>query len=112
MLARICERLPGANGDVILSALGLVTRTEAKYLKGAVSYGGPCFSRDNISLVQLAQQLGVPPDLAQTVDPFNRLQGIWLADLVQHRVQNGAHRKAPGTSQAIVGILGLTYKAG
>src|SRR3984885_10029704 len=112
MLARICERLPGANVDVITSALGLDTRIGAKYLKGAVSYGGPCFPRDNLALVQLAQQLGVPPDLAQTVDRFNRLQGIWLADLVQHRVQNGAHTKAPGTSQAIVGILGLTYKAG
>jgi UDPglucose 6-dehydrogenase len=96
--------LPGANVDVITSALGLDTRIGAKYLKGAVSYGGPCFPRDNLALVQLAQQLGVPPDLAQTVDRFNRLQGIWLADLVQHRVQN---RK-----QGTVGILGLTYKAG
>lgn len=104
MLARICEKLPGANVDVITSALGLDTRIGAKYLKGAVSYGGPCFPRDNLALVQLAQQLGVPPDLAQTVDRFNRLQGIWLADLVQHRVQ---HRK-----QRTVGILGLTYKAG
>ncbi len=104
MLARICERLPGANVDVITSALGLDTRIGAKYLKGAVSYGGPCFPRDNLALVQLAQQLGVPPDLAQTVDRFNRLQGIWLADLVQRRVQ---HRK-----QGTVGILGLTYKAG
>src|SRR3984957_8418170 len=107
-LARICERLPGANVDVITSALGLDTRIGAKYLKGAVSYGGPCFPRDNLALVQLAQQLGVPPDLAQTVDRFNRLQGIWLADLVQHRLQQGTHKRAPGT----VGILGLTYKAG
>jgi len=44
--------------------------------------------------------LGVPPDLAQTVDRFNRLQVPWLADLVQHRTKGSA------------GILGLTYKAG
>jgi len=100
MLARICERLPGANVDVITSALGLDTRIGAKYLKGALSYGGPCFPRDNLALAQLAQQLGVPPDLAQTVDRFNRSQVPWLADLVQHRTKNTA------------GILGLTYKAG
>jgi UDPglucose 6-dehydrogenase len=100
MLARICERLPGANVDVITSALGLDTRIGPKYLKGAVSYGGPCFPRDNLALAQLAQQLGVPPDLAQTVDRFNRLQISWLADLVQHRTERTA------------GILGLTYKAG
>ena len=106
MLARICERLPGANVDVITSALGLDTRIGAKYLKGAVSYGGPCFPRDNLALVQLAQQLGVPPDLAQTVDRFNRAQGLWLADLVQHSMK---HRTQ---GQSTVGILGLTYKAG
>lgn len=99
MLARICEQLPGANVDVITSALGLDTRIGPKYLKGALSYGGPCFPRDNLALAQLAQQLHVPPDLAQTVDRFNRAQVSWLADVVQ---------RTKGT----VGILGLTYKAG
>lgn len=100
MLARICERLSGANVDVITSALGLDTRIGPKYLKGAVSYGGPCFPRDNLALAQLACQLGVPADLAQSVDRFNRSQVTWLANLVQQRTRKTA------------GILGLTYKAG
>ena len=100
MLARICEQLPGANVDVITSAVGNDTRIGPKYLKGAVSYGGPCFPRDNLALAQLARQIGVPPDLAQAVDGFNRKQIQWLADEVQKRCQGTA------------GILGLTYKAG
>ncbi len=100
MLARICEQLPGADVDVITSALGNDTRIGAKYLKGAVSYGGPCFPRDNLAMAQLARGLGVPPDLAQAVDRFNRSQVQWLADLVQQR--------GSGTAS----ILGLTYKAG
>ena len=100
MLARICEQLPGANVDVVTTALGNDTRIGAKYLKGALSYGGPCFPRDNLALAQLARQLGVPPDLAQAVDRFNRGQITWLADLVQQR------------TSGIAGILGLTYKAG
>jgi UDPglucose 6-dehydrogenase len=100
MLARICERLPGANVDVVTTALGNDTRIGAKYLKGALSYGGPCFPRDNLALAQLARQLGVPPDLAQAVDRFNRGQIGWLAELVQQRTKGTA------------GILGLTYKAG
>ncbi len=100
MLARICEQLPGANVDVITAALGNDTRIGPKYLKGAVSYGGPCFPRDNLAMSQLARDLGVPPDLAQAVDSFNRSQVQWLADLVQQR----------GTGTA--GILGLTYKTG
>jgi UDPglucose 6-dehydrogenase len=100
MLARICEQLPGANVDVITTALGNDTRIGPKYLKGAVSYGGPCFPRDNLALAQLARQIGVPPDLAQAVDRFNRTQVQWLADQVQKRCKGTA------------GILGLTYKAG
>jgi len=100
MLARISEKLPGANVDVVTAALGLDTRIGAKYLKGAVSYGGPCFPRDNLALAALARKLGVPPDMAQTVDSFNRSQTHWLAGLVKHQAKGR------------VGILGLTYKPG
>ena len=56
MLARLCEKLPGASVDVVTSALGLDSRIGAKYLKGAVSYGGPCFPRDNLALSAFCPQ--------------------------------------------------------
>jgi len=100
MLARICERLPGADVDVVTQALGLDSRIGSKYLKGAVSYGGPCFPRDNLALVALARSVGAPADIAEATDRFNRGQIRWLADEVERRLPEG------GT----VGILGLTYK--
>ena len=99
MLARICEKLPEANVDVVTSALGLDSRIAQKYLKGAVSYGGPCFPRDNLALAALARQVGAPADIAQVVDRFNRSQVHWLADLVEKHCKGEA-----------AGILGLTYK--
>lgn len=101
MLARICERLPRADVDVVTSALGLDQRIGGKYLKGAISYGGPCFPRDNLALAALAEQLGAPADIAQATHKFNQSQISWLADLAQQNVG----------STGIVGILGLTYKA-
>jgi UDPglucose 6-dehydrogenase len=101
MLARICEKLPEANIDVVTSALGRDTRIGQKYLKGAVSYGGPCFPRDNQALAALARQVGAPADIAQVTDQFNRSQMHWLANLVQEHCTGGT-----------VGILGLTYKEG
>lgn len=100
MLARICEKLPEASVDAVTSALGLDSRIGLKYLKGAVSYGGPCFPRDNLALTALARQLGVPADIARVTDQFNRGQIKWLADLVQ----NNSHQ------DGVAGILGLTYK--
>lgn len=100
MLARICETLPGADVDAVTSALGLDSRIGPKYLKGAVSYGGPCFPRDNLALTALARQVGAPADIAEATDRFNRWQIRWLVDQVQAHLPDG------GT----VGILGLTYK--
>lgn len=100
MLARMCEKLPEANVDVVTKGLGLDTRIGAKYLKGAVSYGGPCFPRDNLAMGALARLLGAPDDIARVTDTFNRSQITWLANLVQSHLSQGAR----------VGVLGLTYK--
>src|SRR5580704_3526490 len=101
MLARICERLPGCDVDVVTRALGLDTRIGGKYLKGAVSYGGPCFPRDNLALLALAEELGAPAEIAQVTHRFNCAQIPWLADLV-------CSQSSCGT----IGVLGLTYKPG
>lgn len=100
MIARLCERLPEADANVVTSALGLDTRIGPRYLKGAVSYGGPCFPRDNRALAALAARAGAFADLAEATDKFNRAQVKWLADLVK------SHR----SGQDAIGILGLTYK--
>jgi UDPglucose 6-dehydrogenase len=100
MLARICERVPGSSVDEVTRALGLDSRIGPKYLKGAISYGGPCFPRDNLALASLARLVGAPADIAQATDSFNRAQIRWLADFVQNSLSGGGP----------VGILGLTYK--
>ena len=99
-LARICERLPGADADVVTGALGLDTRIGPKYLKGALGFGGPCFPRDNVAFNALARDNGVQALLAEATDSFNRKQVAWLADQMLGRLPVGGR----------VGILGLAYK--
>jgi UDPglucose 6-dehydrogenase len=100
MLAHICERLPGADVDVVTEAIGHDTRIGAKYLKGAVGYGGPCFPRDNLAMGRLARDLGAQAELAETTDHENRAEVRRLADLVKKHTRPGSK----------VGILGLSYK--
>jgi UDPglucose 6-dehydrogenase len=78
----------------------LDSRIGPKYLKGAVSYGGPCFPRDNRAFATLATRSGAFSDLADATDRFNRAQISWLAKTVQ------GHR----SGKEGIGILGLTYK--
>jgi UDPglucose 6-dehydrogenase len=100
MLARICEKVPGASVDVVTGAIGLDSRIGAKYLKGAISYGGPCFPRDNVALIALADRVGAPSDLPRATHQFNRAQIQGLAGLVEQHLGDGE----------VAGILGLTYK--
>lgn len=100
MLARMCERLPGADVDVVTDAIGLDTRIGRKYLRGAISYGGPCFPRDNVALATLARTLGAPAFVAEATDSANRDGIERLADLAEQHLPKG------GT----VAVLGLSYK--
>lgn len=100
MLARICERLPGADVDVVTSALGLDSRIGRKYLKGAIGYGGPCFPRDNVAFACFAKEVGASATLAEATDTMNRQQVLELAKIVKSSL--------PEHGQ--VGILGLAYK--
>src|SRR6202007_2619610 len=83
MLARLCEKVPGASVDVVTGAIGLDSRIGGKYLKGAISYGGPCFPRDNVALIALADRVGASSDLPRATHEFNRAQIHRLADTVQ-----------------------------
>ena len=93
MLLRICGEIPGANVDVVTGAMGLDSRIGKKYLKGGVSYGGPCFPRDNRALATLGQSYPL------VIDSFNRAQITWLAKVVEK------NSKGPIT------VRGLAYKA-
>src|SRR6185369_5149751 len=100
MLAQVCERLPGADADVVTTAIGCDSRIGQKYLKGALGYGGPCFPRDNVAFSALARATGAPALLAEATDQLNRRQVPRLAEIIRSRLPKG------GT----VGILGLSYK--
>jgi UDPglucose 6-dehydrogenase len=100
MLAQICEALPGADVDVVTSALGLDARIGGKYLRGATGYGGPCFPRDNVAFSALARELGRPATLAEATDGLNRER----VGQIEARVRS---LLPPGGT---VGVLGLSYK--
>ena len=102
MLAEACERLPGADVDRVTRAIGLDTRVGRRYLTGALSYGGPCFPRDNGALAAALRGLGLDGTLPKAVDAANQLHAAHVAERVRSLLPPG------GTA----GILGLAYKPG
>ncbi|HMD71598.1 MAG TPA: nucleotide sugar dehydrogenase [Bryobacteraceae bacterium] len=100
MLAQVCETIPGADVDVVTTAIGSDSRIGQKYLKGALGYGGPCFPRDNVAFSAVARANGVPALLAEATDQLNKRQVPRLAELILSHLPEG------GTA----GIMGLSYK--
>ena len=100
MLSDICDRLPGADVDIVTQAVGSDSRIGGKYLRGATGFGGPCFPRDNVAFVALAKGLGARADLAEATDRINRSQVDRVAAIIEERLSPGG----------VVGVLGLSYK--
>jgi UDPglucose 6-dehydrogenase len=101
-LANICESATNANIDDITRALGADKRISPYYLKGGLSYGGPCFPRDNRAFSAFAYQYGVDALLAKTTDAVNQLQVENLVRQVMKYVDSD--------KKSVVTVLGLAYK--
>lgn len=57
-ISAICEKV-GADIDDVSKSVGLDERIGRKYLKAGIGFGGSCFKKDILSLVYLAQSLGL-----------------------------------------------------
>ena len=100
MLAEICERLKGADVQVVTQALGKDTRIGGKYLQGALGFGGPCFPRDNIAFGKMAERVGARADIALAGEAINKHQIDRITSLVRKNLD--ASRE--------VAVLGMAYK--
>lgn len=100
MLAELCEKIPGANVDVVTDALGCDSRIGHKYLKGALGYGGPCFPRDGRALIYTAEKFGISLPIAKATDEINQRQVPRLVKKILNFLSENGR----------VSILGLSYK--
>jgi len=99
LLAELCEKIPNGNVDVITESMGLDRRIGKNYLKGALSFGGPCFPRDNRAFSLAAKIQGCNLELPDIVDKINYSHINHITDLVLQHHKGGK-----------ISILGVTYK--
>ncbi len=99
-LRMIAEQFPKANIHTILEAIGSDSRIGQKYLRAGVSFGGPCFPRDNRLLACTARRVGLQAPLAEATD------------LVNDRTKEDLLEKVCGlvAPNELVAVLGLAYK--
>jgi UDPglucose 6-dehydrogenase len=99
-LRLIAEQFPRANIHDVLDAIGTDSRIGKKYLRAGLSYGGPCFPRDNRLLAYTAREAGLTAPLAEASDRVNEMTKQRLVERVKGLV----------AQSDTVAVLGLSYK--
>ena len=77
-MADICEKVGGDVQDVA-RGIGLDGRIGKKFLHAGPGYGGSCFPKDTLALVQTAQQLGAPTRIVEAVVAVNDERKLAMA---------------------------------
>ena len=101
-IADLCEKV-GADVQSVAKGIGLDGRIGAKFLHAGPGYGGSCFPKDTLALVQTARQHDSPVRIISTVVEAN-----------EARKQTMARKIVAAASGSVAGkriaVLGVTFK--
>ncbi|MBL8641674.1 MAG: UDP-glucose/GDP-mannose dehydrogenase family protein [Alphaproteobacteria bacterium] len=98
-IANLCESV-GGNVQDVARGMGLDGRIGSKFLHAGPGYGGSCFPKDTLALVQIGQQHQAPQTIVETVVDVNKARQKSMAD----RVITACGGTVKGKKIAILGI--------
>ena len=101
-IADLCERV-GANVQDVARGMGMDRRIGQKFLHAGAGYGGSCFPKDTLALVETGRDTGAPLSIVEAVIASNDARKAGWA----RRIANALGGSAKGRT---IAILGLTFK--
>lgn len=101
-IANLCEAVD-ADVQEVARGIGLDNRIGAKFLHPGPGYGGSCFPKDTLALLQTAKDAGVDQRIVQTVVQVNDDRKAGMADRVAKALGGSVDAKR-------VAVLGLAFK--
>jgi UDPglucose 6-dehydrogenase len=100
-IAELCERV-GVDVNMVAKGMGLDSRIGPKFLHAGAGFGGSCFPKDSMALIQTGARHGVRLELMESVIRINHGQRVRLLAKVE-RLVGGLRGKT-------IGVLGLAFK--
>jgi UDPglucose 6-dehydrogenase len=101
-VADLCEAV-GADVQEVARGIGLDNRIGPKFLHAGPGYGGSCFPKDTLALLQTAEDRGVPMRIVASVVEVNDARKNAMADRVRAALDGELEGRR-------IGVLGLTFK--
>jgi UDPglucose 6-dehydrogenase len=100
-IADLCEAVDADVQDVA-RGIGLDNRIGAKFLHAGPGYGGSCFPKDTVALLQTAEGAGVAQQIVSTVVKVNDERKAGMAGRVEQALGESLKGKR-------IGVLGLAF---
>jgi UDPglucose 6-dehydrogenase len=100
-IANLCEVVDADVQDVA-RGIGLDNRIGPKFLHAGPGYGGSCFPKDTLALLQTAQEAGVEQQIVSTVVKVNDERMESMAERID--------RALGGVAGKRIAVLGLAFK--
>lgn len=101
-IADLCEKIPGADVNVVARGMGLDKRIGKEFLKAGLGFGGSCFPKDTKALISFAKSKGVDMSIVKEVYEYNENR---ISRILQNTMERGI-----SFSGSMVCILGLSFK--
>ena len=101
-MSDLCEKV-GADVHDVAKGIGLDKRIGSKFLHPGPGYGGSCFPKDTLALVQTAKKYDLNLSLVETVVQYNKQRKSDMADKIIEAFNNNCQNKK-------ISILGLSFK--
>ena len=101
-MSDLCEKV-GADVHDVAKGIGLDKRIGSKFLHPGPGYGGSCFPKDTLALVQTAKEHDLNLSLVETVVQYNKQRKSDMADKIIEAFNNNCQNKK-------ISILGLSFK--
>lgn len=100
-IANLCEAV-GADVQIVAKAMGLDKRIGQKFLHAGPGYGGSCFPKDTLALLQVGKESGVQMGIIEATVVANNFQKDFAAKKIIVATKKAKGRK--------ICILGLSFK--
>ncbi len=101
-IADLCERV-GADVQDVAQGIGLDRRIGPKFLHAGPGYGGSCFPKDTLALLETAKAAGAPLSIVQATVDANDARKRAMAERIIATLGGSVKGKT-------VGVLGVTFK--